>query len=96
MFGWAALHIALAIMRAGLPASPIAVIGADLGWMANNPRLAGPDLRRVTVAPSGSCAFRLTCDSSAQLTGTEASFGGAAGLTGHALCALACQYPACG
>ena len=94
MLGGAALHVALAAARAGLPASPVSVAGTDLGWIAGDPRLAGLDLRHVTVVPGESCAFTLTYDATGRLTGTESSFGVAAGLTAHALSALG-SLPAC-
>ena len=81
MLGGAALHVALAAARAGLPAAPVSVAGTDLGWIAGDPRLAGLDLRHVKVVPGESCAFTLTYDGTGRLTGTESSFGVAAGLT---------------
>ena len=101
MLGGAALHIALAAARAGLPAAPVSVAGADLGWITSDPRLAGLDLRHVTVVPGESCAFRLTYDATGRLTGTDSAFGVAAGLTAHALrvlgslpfCHVCCRRP---
>lgn len=94
MLGGAALHVALAAARAGLPAAPVSVTGTDLGWITGDPRLAGLDLHYVKVTPGESCAFRLTYDATGRLTGTDASFGVAAVLTAHALSVLG-SLPAC-
>lgn len=101
MLGGAALHVALAAARAGLPAAPISVIGTDLGWILGDPRLAEVNLDHVMVAPGRSCKFRLNYDKAGQLTSTEALFGVAARLTGHALsvigshrvCHVCCRRP---
>lgn len=89
MLGGAALHVALAATRAGLPAAPVAVIGSDLDFIASDPRLDDLDLSRVKVVPGESCAFRLAYDDDGRLIGTEASFGVSAALTSHALGVLA-------
>jgi sugar/nucleoside kinase (ribokinase family) len=94
LLGGAALHVALAAIRAGLSAAPISVVGTDLGWIISDPRLDGLDLGHVKVVPGESCAFRLSYDGTGQLAGTQASFGVAADLTGHALSALG-SHPAC-
>jgi sugar/nucleoside kinase (ribokinase family) len=101
MLGGAALHIALAAARAGLPTAPVSVIGTDLGWILGDSRLAELDLSQVKVAPGQSCAFRLVYDESGRLTDTEASFGVSARLTSHALsvigahgvCHVCCRRP---
>ena len=101
MLGGAALYIALAAARAGLPTAPISVIGTDLGWILGDPRLAELDLSQVKVVPGQSCTFRLVYDQSGRLTDTEASFGVSARLTGHALsvigsrrvCHVCCRRP---
>jgi sugar/nucleoside kinase (ribokinase family) len=89
MLGGAALHVALAAAHAGLPASPVAVIGTDLNPIADDPRLDEVDLSRVKLIPGASCAFRLAYDHDGGLISTEASFGVAEALTLHALDALA-------
>jgi sugar/nucleoside kinase (ribokinase family) len=94
ILGGAALHVALAAARAGLPAAPISVIGTDLGWILGDPRLAAVDLQHVKVAPGRSCTFRLNYDKAGHMTSTEASFGVAARLTGHALSAVG-SHSAC-
>jgi sugar/nucleoside kinase (ribokinase family) len=94
MLGGAALRIALAAERAGLPAAPVSVVGADLSWITSDSRLARLDLRHVKVRPGQSCAFRLTYDAIECLVGTESSFGAAAGLTAHVLSVLG-SLPAC-
>lgn len=101
MLGGAALHVALAAAHAGLPAAPVTVIGADLEWITQDPRLAALDLRNVEIVPGRSCEFRLTYGSHGDLTGTEASYGAAEHLTGHALsvigahsaCHVCCRQP---
>ena len=101
MLGGAALHIALAASRAGLPTAPISVIGTDLGWILGDPRLAELDLSQVKVVPGQSCMFRLVYDDSGRLTDTEASFGVSTRLTSHALsvigshriCHVCCRRP---
>jgi sugar/nucleoside kinase (ribokinase family) len=85
MLGGAALHVALAATRAGLPSAPVAVIGRDLGWIRDDVRLTAMDLGYVEVTRGRSCSFRLTYDESGHLTGTGSSFGVAAHLTRHAL-----------
>jgi sugar/nucleoside kinase (ribokinase family) len=94
MVGGAALHIALAAARVGLPASPVSVIGTDLGWITADPRLTGVDMRHVKVQPGDSCAFRFTYDRDGRVASTEMDFGVAADLTGHALSVLG-LYRAC-
>jgi len=101
MIGGAALHIALAAAHAGLPAAPISVIGTDLGWMTSDPDLSGVAMRHVKIVSGDSCSFRLTYDAVGLLLSTHASFGVAAGLTGHALstlgscsaCHVCCRRP---
>lgn len=85
MLGGAALHVARAATRAGLAAAPISVIGTDLAWIKDDPRLAGIDLSHVAITPGSSCAFRLTYTTSGQLTAIGCSFGAASALTRHAL-----------
>lgn len=88
LLGGAALHVALAATRAGLPAAPASVIGTDLGWVTSDPRLAGLDMSGVKAVPGPSCAFGLTYDRDGSLTGTTASFGVSRCLTAHALTLL--------
>lgn len=85
LLGGAALHVALAATRAGLPSAPVAVIGSDLGWIRDDVRLTDMDLSCVKVTCGRSCSFRLTYDENGDLTGTGSSFGVAAHLTRHAL-----------
>ena len=85
LLGGAALHVALAATRAGLPSTPIAVIGSDLGWIRDDARLTDMDLSCVEVTCGRSCSFRLAYDESGHLTGTASSFGVAAHLTRHVL-----------
>jgi sugar/nucleoside kinase (ribokinase family) len=85
LLGGAALHVALAATRAGLPSIPVAVIGSDLGWIRDDARLTDIDLSCVEVTCGRSCSFRLAYDESGHLTGTASSFGVAAHLTQHVL-----------
>ena len=88
LLGGAALYVALAATRAGLPAAPASVIGTDLGWVTSDPRLAGLDMSGVKVVPGPSCAFGLSYDHHGTVTGTSASFGVSQRLTAHALTLL--------
>ena len=88
LLGGAALHVALASARAGLPTAPASVIGTDLGWVTSDPRLAGLDMSAVMVVPGPSCTFSLTYDQDGTLAGTKASFGVSRCLTAHALSLL--------
>lgn len=83
--GGAALHVALAAARAGLAAAPVSVIGDDLAWITDDPRLAAVDLSAMKVASGPSCAFRLTYDVDGELVGVDSAYGVAAHLTDHAL-----------
>jgi sugar/nucleoside kinase (ribokinase family) len=85
LLGGAALHVALAATRAGLPSAPVAVIGSDLGWIRDDVRLAAIDLSCIEVTCGRSCSFRLTYDESGHLTHTGSSFGVAGQLTRHAM-----------
>jgi len=85
LLGGAALHVALAATRAGLPSAPVAVIGSDLGWIRDDVRLAATDLSCVEVVSGRSCSFLLAYDENGHLTGTDSSFGVATQLTRHAL-----------
>jgi len=85
LLGGAALHVARAATRAGLPSAPVAVIGNDLGWIYDDVRLATMDLSCVEMTRGRSCSFRLAYDENGHLTGTGSSFGVATQLTRHAL-----------
>lgn len=89
LLGGAALHVALAASRAGLRASPAAVIGTDLRWITGDRRLGVLDLSLVKVSPGDSCAFGLAYNADDLLAETVTSFGVAEELTGHALSVLA-------
>ena len=97
LLGGAALHVARAAFRAGLAAAPVSVIGADLGWIRGDPRLAGLDLTSVKVVPGPSCAFTLTYTGAGKLAGIDCSFGAAESLTSHCLTAIGRhgQYHVC-
>lgn len=88
LLGGAALYVALAATRAGLPAAPASVVGTDLGWVAADPRLAALDMSGVKVVAGPSCTFSLTYDHDGTVTGTSASFGVSQLLTAHALTLL--------
>jgi sugar/nucleoside kinase (ribokinase family) len=56
LLGGAALHVARAACRAGLTSAPVSVIGTDLRWVRDDPRLADLDLSHVEVVAGASCA----------------------------------------
>jgi sugar/nucleoside kinase (ribokinase family) len=85
LLGGAALHVAMAVTRAGLRAAPVAVIGTDLEWITSDPRLAAMDLSQVRVIQGDSCAFGLAYDDAGAITSTSSSFGVSENLTSHAL-----------
>lgn len=88
LIGGAALHIALAAHRAGMKASPIAVIGEDLVSPLMNPEVGGLDLSYIKVARGPSCTFRLEYGQDNHLTSAECDFGAAEENTAHALSVL--------
>ncbi len=94
LLGGAALYIALAAERAGLPTAPVSVIGTDLNWIVSEPRLSGLDMRSVKVMSGESCSFRLAYDEDGHVADTQASFGVATALTSHALSTMG-MHPAC-
>jgi sugar/nucleoside kinase (ribokinase family) len=85
LLGGAALHVARAASAAGLPAAPISVIGHDLTWIRDDPRLTGLDLDAVRVTGTSSCVFRIAYTDDGTLDGIECQFGAACALTDHAL-----------
>lgn len=97
LLGGAAFHVAQGAIHAGLAAAPVSVIGSDLAWIKDDPRLAGIDLRQVKVAYGPSCAFRLSYAGTGQLATIDCSFGAAEALTRHALSAIGYHdaYHAC-
>jgi len=85
LLGGAALYIALAAARAGVPAAPIAVIGADLADALRLPPLEPLDLTGIAVVDQPSCRFHLRYDRQHTLVGLDADYGAAERLTSHAL-----------
>ena len=85
LLGGAALHVARAAAAAGTVAAPVSVIGTDLSWIYNDPRLAALDLSNVAVLPGRSCAFTLSYTVDGKLTGVNSAFGVAELLTSHCL-----------
>lgn len=85
LLGGAALYIALAASRAGVTATPISVIGADLTGALRSPQLEGLDLTGVAIVDQPSCRFRMRYDHQHNLTAVDADYGAAELLTGHAL-----------
>ncbi len=83
--GGAAFHVARAAVKAGVPAAPISVIGADLRWIHSDPRLANIDLTDVRLAVGKSCTFKLTYTATGELSSIASSFGVARWLTRHSL-----------
>jgi sugar/nucleoside kinase (ribokinase family) len=86
--GGAALHVAWAASRAGLVSAPVSVIGADLGWIYADPRLADIDLTHVKTVSGASCAFALTYTAGGKLARIDCSFGAAESLTSHCLAVI--------
>jgi sugar/nucleoside kinase (ribokinase family) len=101
--GGAALHIALAAARAGLPSIPVSLIGADLDHIRGDPRFDGIDWSATTTRAGKSTMFTLTYDDAGELAHLEAEYGVAANLTDHALsyihkglthtCHVCCRRP---
>jgi sugar/nucleoside kinase (ribokinase family) len=85
LLGGAALYVALAAVRAGMSAAPIAVIGDDLVADLRGRRLDHLDLSCVEVAAGSSCSFRLEYNQGGQLVSTICDFGVADQITPHAL-----------
>jgi sugar/nucleoside kinase (ribokinase family) len=88
LLGGAALHIARAAARAGLDVASISVIGSDLAWIRDDPRLSTLDLTPVMVTGRSSCAFTLTYDEGGHLVAADCAYGVATALTEHALTQL--------
>ncbi|MBE1584569.1 PfkB family carbohydrate kinase [Nonomuraea angiospora] len=95
LIGGAALHVALAAARAGTPARPVAVIGADLTRLHARPWPKKLDLSHVTTAAGASCRFDITYSTDGQVVGLTAAYGCATALTAHVLDVLdgsACDH----
>jgi sugar/nucleoside kinase (ribokinase family) len=88
LLGGAALHVALAASQAGMNAAPVSVIGTDLAWIRDDPRLTGVDLTQVKLAQGASCTFDLVYDDAGTLIRADSAFGVARLLTRHCLAAI--------
>lgn len=83
--GGAALFVALAAARAGRPAAPVCVLGADLAHVPQAPGLDGLDWSTHGGADGSSTRFDLRYDLHGELVDVRADYGVAERLTGHAL-----------
>jgi sugar/nucleoside kinase (ribokinase family) len=88
MLGGAALHVALAASQVGVNAAPVSVIGTDLAWIHDDPRLTGVDLTQVRLASGASCTFDFIYDYAGTLIRADSAFGVARLLTRHCLAAV--------
>ncbi|MFI0242827.1 PfkB family carbohydrate kinase [Streptomyces sp. NPDC016845] len=83
--GGAALHLAVAAARTGLPVAPGAVLGRDLARLPHDPRLPALDWTLLHHAPQPSAAFTIHYDTADTVTAVDTAYGAAEHLTGHAL-----------
>ncbi|WP_333738797.1 carbohydrate kinase family protein [Streptomyces sp. IBSBF 2806] len=83
--GGAALHLAVAAARAGLPVAPASVVGDDLASLPDDPRLPALDWTLLHPAPEPSPAFIIRYDDAGTVTAVDTAYGAAGHLTAHAL-----------
>ncbi|MEU0221295.1 carbohydrate kinase family protein [Streptomyces sp. NPDC006265] len=83
--GGAALHLAVAAARAGLPVAPASVVGDDLASLPDDPRLPALDWSLLHPAPEPSAAFTIRYDDAGTVTAVDTAYGAAGHLTAHAL-----------
>lgn len=83
--GGAALHLAVAAARAGLPVAPASVVGDDLAGLPDDPRLPALDWTLLHTAPEPTAAFTIRYDDAGTVTGVDTAYGAAGHLTTHAL-----------
>ncbi|MFB7599819.1 carbohydrate kinase family protein [Streptomyces sp. NPDC056160] len=83
--GGAALHLAAAAARAGLPAAPAAAVGDDLAGLAGDPRLPALDWSLLHHAPEPSATFTIHYDEAETVTAVTTDYGAARHLTSHTL-----------
>ncbi|MET7852311.1 carbohydrate kinase family protein [Streptomyces avermitilis] len=83
--GGAALHLAVAAARAGLPVAPAAAIGSDLTRLTGDPRLPALDWTLLHHAPGPTAAFTIYYDEAGTVTAVDTAYGTAEHLTAHAL-----------
>lgn len=83
--GGAALHLAMAAARAGLPAAPASVVGDDMAGLPDDPRLPTLDWTHLHPAPEPSAAFTIHYDDTGTVTAVDTAYGAAEHLTAHAL-----------
>ncbi|MFF0041639.1 carbohydrate kinase family protein [Streptomyces mirabilis] len=83
--GGAALHLAAAAARAGLPATPASVVGDDLAGLPDDPRLPSLDWTHLRPAPEPSAAFTIHYDDEGTVTAVDTDYGAAEHLTAHVL-----------
>ncbi|MFD0391819.1 hypothetical protein ACFQ3Z_00225 [Streptomyces nogalater] len=90
--GGAALHLATAAARAGLPVAPAAAVGSDLARLPDDPRLPPLDWTLLHHAPQPSAAFTIHYDEAGTVTAVDTTYGASEHLTAHAL-HLIDRYP---
>ncbi|MEU2772470.1 carbohydrate kinase family protein [Streptomyces sp. NPDC007162] len=90
--GGAALHLAVAAARTGLPVAPGAAVGSDLARLPDDPRLPALDWTLLHHAPEPSAAFTIHYDDTDTVTAVDTAYGAAEHLTDHAL-HLIDRYP---
>jgi sugar/nucleoside kinase (ribokinase family) len=83
--GGAALHLAAAAARAGLPVAPAAAVGDDLAGLPDAVRLPALDWSLLHHAPEPSAAFTIHYDDTDTVTAVDTATGAAGHLTAHAL-----------
>jgi sugar/nucleoside kinase (ribokinase family) len=83
--GGAALHLAVAAARAGLPVAPAAAVGDDLARLPEDPRLPTLDWTLLHRAPEPSTAFTIHYDEAGTIMAVDTAYGAAEHLTAHAL-----------
>lgn len=85
LLGGAALHTAIAAHRAGLRATPVSVIGADLEHLPDDPRMAGLDFDGLAIGDGPSARFTIDYDTDADVSSLTAEYGASHALTQHSL-----------
>ncbi|MEU7560269.1 carbohydrate kinase family protein [Streptomyces eurythermus] len=90
--GGAALHLATAAARAGLPVAPAAAVGSDLARLPDDPRLPPLDWTLLHHAPQPSAAFTIHYDEAGTVAAVDTTYGASEHLTAHAL-HLIDRYP---
>ncbi|WP_246150130.1 PfkB family carbohydrate kinase [Streptomyces qinzhouensis] len=83
--GGAALLVALAAVRAGMPAAPVSVVGDDLAHLPGTVNPEGLEWSALDVQPGATASFSLEYDAAGGLVSVVTDYGVAARGTEHAL-----------